>query len=243
MSTAKSDESTSISVVQTRNAGRLAGCLLFLHLAAGLTIPFILLDPVIGRQGFLDRAAGFQTQMRTAVFLLYAGSALAVAVTCAGWRVFRACSPAMALWLFALAVASFSLQAVDNSHILSMLSLSQRYAEANGARPELFEALAMVTAGARKWSHYSALLSVGCWIALFFAVLFRFRLTPRWLAAAGIVGALMQIGGVTVRGLLGLSPETRLAMPLAPIYIVTAVWLMVRGFPDRTARPADQEPR
>jgi hypothetical protein len=237
---AESIESTSTTVAPRRNAGRLVGGMLFLHLAIGLTAPFILLDPLIARQGFLPRAAEFSTQIRSAVFLLFVGSALTMGVTSAGWRVFRNHSAAMSLWLFGLAVASFSLQAVDNAHILSMLSLSQRYADAHGATAELFEGLAIVTGAARKWSHYSALLTVGCWIVLFFAVLFRYRLTPRWLSAAGIVGALMQIGGVTVRALLDLSPETRLAMPLAPIYVLTAIWLMVRGFQEPAARSVDE---
>jgi len=230
VSTAESIESTSNTAAPKKNAGQLAGGMLLLHLALGLTAPFILLDPLIARPGFLGRAAEFPAQMRTAVFLLFVGSALALGVTSASWRVFRNHSIPMALWLFGLAVATFSLQAVDNAHILSMLSLSQRYAESHGARQELFEGLAILIGAARKWSHYSALLTVGCWIVLFFALLFRFRLTPRWLSAAGLIGALMQIGGVSVRGLLGLSPETRLAMPLAPIYVLTAIWLMVRGF-------------
>jgi len=58
--------------------------------------------------------------------------------------VFREYSSGMALWLFALAVASFALQAVDNSHILSMLSLSQVYAEAGAAKADAFQALALV---------------------------------------------------------------------------------------------------
>lgn len=219
-----------------KSVGRLVGVLLLLHLAAGLMAPFILLQPLGGAPGFLISAAEMANQTRVAVFLLFAGSALTIAVASAGWRVFREYSPAMALWLFALAVASFTLQAVDNAHILSMLSLSQRYAEAGAAKPESFQALALVVGAARRWSHYSFLLTIGCWILLLFTLLFRFRFVPRWLAALGMAGAMMQIGGVSVRGLLGLSPETRLAMPLGPIYVLLAVWLMVRGFDERPVR-------
>jgi hypothetical protein len=229
------DETTKASRPISR-AGRLVGVLLLFHLMAGLIVPFILLHPLVGAQGFLVSAAEVANQTRVAVFLLFVGSALAIAVASAGWRVFCEYSSAMALWLFALAVASFTLQAVDNAHILSMLSLSQQYAEAGAAKSESFQALALVVGAARKWSHYSFLLTVGCWILLLFTLLFRFRLVPRWLAALGMVAAMMQIGGVSVRGLLGLSPETRLAMPLAPIYVLLAVWLMVRGFDERPVR-------
>jgi uncharacterized protein DUF4386 len=213
--------------------GRLVGVLLLLHLGAGLTAPFILLHPLIGAAGFLVTGVEAASQTRAAVFLLFVGAALTIAIAGAAWRVFSKRSSAMALWLFALAVAGFTLQAVDNAHILSMLSLSRDYAEAGPAKAESFQALALVVGAARKWSHYAALLTVGCWILLLFALLFRFRFVPRWLAALGVIGALMQIAGVSVPGLLGLAPETRLAMPLAPIYVLLAVWLMVRGFDER----------
>lgn len=219
-----------------KRVGRLVGVLLLLHLALGLTVPFIMLLPLVSPPGFLASAAGIANQTRTAVLLFFVGSALAIAIASAGWRVFRKYSSAMALWLLSLAVASFALQAVDSAHILSMLSLSQAYAEAGAAKADVFQALALVVGSARKWSHYSFLLVVGCWIFLLFSLLCRFRLVPRVLAAFGMIGALLQIAGVSLRGLLGYPPETRLAMPLAPAYVLVALWLIVKGF-DEQQRP------
>lgn len=216
-----------------KSAGRTVGVLLLLHLAAGLTVPFILLRPLVTPPGFLASAAGIPNQVRAAVLLLFVGSALTIGITSAAWPVFRRYSSAMALWLLALAVASFALQAVDNAHILSMLSLSQQYAEAGAAKAESFQALALVVGAARKWSHYSFLLVLGGWIFLLFTLLYRFRFVPRALAAFGAVASALQIAGVSLAGLLGYPPETRLAMPLAPAYVLLAVWLMVKGFDER----------
>ena len=216
-----------------KSVGRTVGVLLLLHLSAGLTVPFILLNPVIAPPGFLTNAAGSPNQVRAAVFLLFAGSAIAIGIASAAWSIFRQYSSTMALWLLALAVASFSLQAVDNAHLLSMLSLSQEYAKASAEKADLFQELAVVVGSARKWSHYSFLLVVGSWIFLFCGLLYRFRLVPRALAAFGLVGSLLQIAGVTLRGLWGYPPETRLAMPLAPAYVALALWLIVKGFDER----------
>ena len=216
-----------------KSVGRTVGVLLFLHLAAGLTVPFILLNPVIAPPGFLDNAAGSPDQVRAAVLLLFVGSAMAIGIASAAWSVFRQYSSAMALWLLALAVASFSLQAVDNAHLLSMLSLSQEYAKVGAEKAALFQALAVVVGSGRKWAHYSFLLAVGSWIFLFCGLLYRFRLVPRALAAFGLVGSMLQIAGVTLRGLWGYPPETRLAMPLAPAYVALALWLVVKGFDER----------
>lgn len=216
-----------------KSVGRTVGVLLLLHLVVGLTAPFIMLGPLVGPAGFLASAAGVPNQVRAAVLLLFVGSAIAIGVASAGWTVFRQYNPAMALWLLALAVAGFSLQAVDNAHILSLLSLSQEYAKAGAEKAALFQALAIVAGSARKWSHYSYLLAVGSWIFLLCGLLYRFRLVPRALAACGLVGSVLQIAGVTLRGLWGYPPETRLAMPLAPAYVALALWLIVKGFDER----------
>ncbi|CAN5895383.1 hypothetical protein BH20GEM1_BH20GEM1_06790 [soil metagenome] len=64
----------------------------------------------------------------------------------------------------------------------------------------------------------------------------RSRVVPRALAALGVIG-LLQITGVPLRALMGLAPETRLAMPLAPAYVALAVWLIVKGFEERRPPP------
>ena len=225
---------------EVTSVGRLVGILLLVHLAGGLIVPFIMLHPLVSPPGFLQNAAGVAGQVRAAVLLFFVESAMAIAIACAGWRIFRPYSSAMALWLLALAIAAFSLQAVDSAHILSMLSLSQEYASAGAVKAEMFQGLALVVGAARKWSHYTALSTVGCWIFLLSTLLYRFRLVPRWLAAFGMIGALLQIAGVSLRGLLGYPPEVRLAMPLAPAYVLLSVWLMVKGF-DARHRPVGEE--
>lgn len=225
-----------------KSVGRTVGVLLLLHFATGLMIPFILIHPLVTPPGFLVSAAGVPNQTRAAVMLFFVGSALPIAVACAGLRFFREYSSAMAYWLLALAVTGFSLQAVDNAHLLSELTLSQAYAAADASQAQAFQTVALAVGAARKWSHYSALLAVGCWIFLFFGLLYRFRLAPRAWAAFGLLAALSQIGGVTLRGLWGYQPEMRMAMPLAPAYAGLALWLIFKGFSERR-RPLEAQVR
>jgi hypothetical protein len=162
-----------------KSVGRTVGVLVLLHMALGLMVPFIMLRPLALPPGFLVTAAGIPGRVRAAVMLLFVGSALAIAIACAALRVFRQYSSAMAYWLLALAVASFSLQAVDNAHLLSMLSLSQEYARAGAANSDLFRSLGAVLQATRKGAHYSFLLVIVCWIFLLCALLYRFRMVPR----------------------------------------------------------------
>ncbi len=78
------------------------------------------------------------------------------------------------------------------------------------------------------------LLAIGAWMFVFYISLFRFKLIPRVLAVIGVIGVTLQFIGVTLMMLLGYRSIGEMAMPLLPIQITVAVWLIVKGFNDPT---------
>jgi hypothetical protein len=215
-----------------KSMGRIIGVLLLVQLA-GLIVPFVLLLPLAtGPAGFLANAAGASFQIKVAVFLLFANCALTIGIAIAALPVFRQYSEAMALWLVVLSVIMFLLQAVDNVHVLSMLSLSQQYARAGGPA-ELFQTLAASVGSTRRWAHFTELLVIDCWIFLLYSVLYRFALVPRALAAFGLITVMLHFTGIPLLGFLGYSIVTLMGVPMAFGHIALAIWLMVRGFEER----------
>ncbi len=215
----------------SQSTGRTVGVLLLLQLAAALMVPFILLRPLtVGSPGFLTTAAENSFQIRSAVLLFFAGGALTISLGVTAFPVLRRHSNAWALWFLVICAVSFTLDAVHNATVMSMLSLSQQYVEGGAADLEPYKVVGAAVASARRWAHYSQLVAIGGWIFVFYSALFRFALIPRALAALGLVGILLQFIGVTLLMYLGYSTVGQMAMPLLPIQITTAVWLMVKGF-------------
>ncbi|HSK10128.1 MAG TPA: DUF4386 family protein, partial [Vicinamibacterales bacterium] len=68
-----------------------------------------------------------------------------------------------------------------------------------------------------------------------YALLWRTALVPRLLAILGMVATLLQIAGVPLRGILGYGVVPEMAMPLAPIHVALAFWLIVKGLPEAVA--------
>jgi hypothetical protein len=224
-----------------KSTGRVIGLLLFVQLA-GLIVPFVLLRPLTtGPQNYLANAAGYSFQIKAAVFLLFANCALTVGITIAAFRVFRQYSEAMTLWLFAASVIMFLLQAVDNVHILSMLSLSRQYTQAGGPA-ELFQTPAAVVGSTRMWAHFTELLVIDCWVFLLYSILYRFRLVPRSLTAFGLITVMLHFTGIPLPGFLGYSIVTLMGVPMALSHITLALWLLTRGFEERR-RPLRAEAR
>jgi len=220
-----------------KSMGRIIGVLLLVQLA-GLIVPFALLHPMTTTD-FLANAAAYSSQIKVAVFLLFANCALTIAISIAAFNVFRAYSEAVALLLVAVSGIMFALQAVDNAHLMSMLSLSQEYVQAGGP-DERFQTLAAVVRSTRRWTHYSELLVIDSWLCVFYSLLYRFRLVPRALAAFGLITVLLHFAAIPLPLFLGYGGVTVLGVPMAFSNTALAIWLLTRGFEERLP---DQLPR
>ena len=215
------------------SVGRIIGMLLFVQLV-GLTVPFILLLP-IATTGFLENAAGVAFQIRVAVLLLFANGALTIGIAITAFPVLREYGYRMGLWFLALSVIWFSMQAVDNAHILSMLSLSQRYAEGGASNPDLFGALGALARSSRRWAHYTELLVIETWFFGFYGLLFRLELVPRPLAGFGLIMVIVHAAGITLPMFMGYGSVPPLGFSLALSHVALGSWLVAKGF-DETRR-------
>jgi hypothetical protein len=217
-----------------KSRGRIIGTLLFVQLVV-LALPFILLLPIT-TSGFLENAAGVSFQIRVAVLLLFASSALTIGITIGAFPFFREYSYRMALWFLAVSIIWFSMQAVDNAHILTMLSLSQQYAQGGASNAELFVTLATAVRSSRVWAHYTELLVIDTWFFVFYSLLFRFSLVPRALAGFGLIMVIVHTTAITLPMFIGYSRVLVLAYSLLLSQLAVGTWLVVKGFDERHRR-------
>lgn len=221
-----------------KSAGRTVGVLLLVQLV-GLTVSFILIRLPIALGDFLTEAAASSVSIRAAVLLFFANALVTIGIAVAAFPVFRRHGHAAALWLLAMSVIWFCVQAVDNVHILSMMTLSERFAAAGGANAELYHTLAAMLRSTRRFVHYSELLVIDIWMAVLFASLLRYALVPRVLAGLCLAAVVVHFFAITLFGFVGYSPQMWLAVTLAFVYVAMGGWLVARGFADHTETKAE----
>ncbi len=207
--------------------------LLLAQMIGGYLVNFALLGPVFDAPGFLVNAAGHSLRVSVSVILGIATGMLSVGIAITAFAEFRQYSHAMALWFVALSVVGFSLTVVENTSVMSLLSLSEAYAKASVADGDLYQALRGVVASARNWAHYIALLIGGCTLLVLYGVLFRFALVPRALAAFGLGAVVLQIVAVAMP-LFGQSIVFLMLLPLGLSQLTLALFLIAKGLPPRT---------
>ena len=216
-------------MIPANRTGRIIGLMLLLQLV-GFILPFVLLHPLM-KADYIADTANYSFQIKAAVVLLFANGALTIGISIRAWPIFKRYSEPMAMWLIVLGVIMFVLQAVDNVHILSMLSLSRHYAEA-AVPVGQYEAIATMARITRRWAHYPELFAIDFWIMLFQVTLLRFSLIPRPLAAFSLATMVLHFVAVPLPGFLEYGINTTLGVPMAVGLLVVAVWLIIKGFRD-----------
>ena len=215
----------------TLNTGRLIALLLLAQMAGGFVVNFVLLSAATATPpGFLVAAVAHATELRVAAVLGLVTGAMTLAIAITGWPLFRAHSRALAQWLFALGIVNLVLEFVEQATVLSLLSLSQAAADASDATT--FQTLATVVGAARRWAHYTKLIAAGSSMFVLYALLLRFALVPRLLAAFGVAAFALQIVTVTLP-LFGAPIFFQLLAPAGLAHLALVLWLLVKGFRER----------
>lgn len=215
-----------------KNAGRTAGALIILQAIGGYLSNFGLLGPATAPPGFLVNAAPHALRVGMAALVGMVAGALATAIAITVLPVFRKYSERMAMAFLALAIAALSLAVVENGRVMSLLSLSQAYAASGATDPATFEGLRSVVAASRNWAHFTHLMVGGSTFFVFYATTFRFALIPRALAGFGMAAVALQVATVSLP-LLGGKVMLPLLAPAGIAHLALALWLLVKGFPDK----------
>ena len=223
-------------MIPAKRVGHIIGFMLLLQLV-GLILPFVLIQPLTSADYF-QTAASYSFQIKAAVLLFFANGAMTIGISIVAFPVFRKYSEMMAIWLIVLSVIMFVLQAVDNVYVMSMLSLSQQYADLPAPSNEALTALAAVVRATRRAAHYGELFAIDFWLMMFGAILLRFDLVPRLLAAFGLFTMALHFTAVPLIGFLGYGIYTQLGVPMAFGILANAAWLIVKGLGDRRTHEA-----
>ena len=219
-------------MASARAKGRGIGVLMLVQMASGLILSFVWMDAVRkGYPSFLETAAASGTIVRAGVAAGVLGAGLTLAIGIAMFRVLEGRSRPLAILFVAVCAVSAALDLVHGATVLSMLSAGEQYTAAAGADTALYHSWGIAAASLRRSTHIVQLIGIGAWIFVLYYSLLRYRLVPRPIALLGIAGILSQFTGVTLMMFLGTSPITYLAMPLAPIHALAAIWIIVRGLP------------
>ena len=115
-----------------------------------------------------------------------------------------------------------------------LLIVSRQFVQAGAPAGSYFQALGALSTPANAWIGQIGTLVFTFGAVMFYWVLYRSKLVPRWISAWGLVGAIPYLVAAFLI-MFGLTSDkdtldTVLRMPIALQEMVLAVWLIAKGF-------------
>jgi len=214
-----------------QRAGRIIGVLIILQMIGGWLANFRLEAPVFAAPGFLVNAAPHSQQLGLAVLVSLVTEALMLGIAITALPIIGPRARAMALWLVALAGVCVAVAALENTGLMSMVTLSEAYAKASDVERGQLQTVRVVVASARNWAHYLGRIFDGVATCVFYAALFRLKLVPRALAGFGLIAVPLMIAGVAMP-FFGHGVVFPMLAPLGLSQLLLAAWLIAKGFRD-----------
>ena len=216
-----------------RNYAISAGVLLIIYTSVDI-LSFLFLGPVTATN-YLVSVSANAGQVGTGALLLLIGGACASGIAISLYPVLKKFNAGLALGAVGFRISEGVLRFVAVCATLSMITLSQQFVKAGAPDSSYFQTLGILIYAGNRWvSNVASLLafSIGC--LLYYIVLYRTKLVPRWITVWGLVASILAMLS-TVLVLVGLiapfgTEQVVLALPMLPQELVLAVWLIVKGF-------------
>lgn len=148
-------------------------------------------------------------------------------------------NPALALGSVAGRLAEAVFVVVGALGLLALLTVGQEVVAAGSASVAAVATTSNLVLAVREWVHgFFALIPFGVGAFMYYVVLYRSRLVPRWLSGWGLGAIVMFMVSTIIAGFtqeFGFTTvNTVLNIPIGLQEMALAIWLIAKGF-DRTA--------
>jgi hypothetical protein len=171
--------------------------------------------------------------------LMLALSVLVMGIACGGigislYPVIKRHSEGLAVAVTGLRLMEGAIAAATAVGFFALVAVSQEFVKAGSPPGSLYQAIGAAIKAVNDWASYLYVLPFGAAALIYYAVFYRIRLVPRWLAAWGFAGILLILVSC-IGGVLALVDPSSpvlflLNMPILVQELVLALWLIVKGF-------------
>lgn len=218
-----------------RRTAIIAGVLFIIATAASL-LGSGLTGSIVGAPDYLVRIAANKNLVVLGALLTFVAAAGSAGIAISLYPVLRKHNEGLALGAVGFRLVESVFYIVGALGVLSLLSLGQEYASAGPQAAPTLQVLGALLLAVRSWAGFVfGVISFCLGAAMYYYVMYRSMLIPRWLSAWGLAGlallfsmALLIAFGERPSGPSGLL--VLLAVPIALQEMVLAVWLIVKGF-------------
>ena len=216
-----------------RNA--IAVGLLFIACSAASILSLVPLGSMLDAPVDLARLAANDNRVILTALIEFVWAITGAGIAIALYPVLRRQNRALALGSVAARIVEGAFVLIGSLSLVTLLSVSQETVAGGSAAASSFQAVGSSLLATRDWTlGFIAILPFVLGSLMYYYLLYRSRLVPRWLSGWGLVGAGLCLVATVYAGFtqeFGFSTvNTVLNIPIGVQEMVLAVWLIVKGF-------------
>ncbi|MDY8135638.1 DUF4386 domain-containing protein [Aquimarina sp. 2201CG5-10] len=211
-----------------KSTGRILGILFLFQFLISILINLFLLGPALFDSDFLANIADSSSKIVTSTLFSFVSSAISIVGALLLLSIVTSFNKNIALAYLAFSIIGFTATLVDNTLILSMLSISKEYSISDAGNIEYFKFLGAILQETRGWTHIMDML-LGCFPLLaFFYLMYTSKYIPKALSIWGILGAILMLINVVLS--FYEKGQMILYSPIGLAQIFLSIWLIIKGF-------------
>jgi hypothetical protein len=189
----------------------------------------------INSPDYLNQLAGNSDQIVTAALLEFIWAAAGAGIAIGLYPLLKKYNGALALGSVVFRVVENVFVLIGTLSLLSLLTLSQEFIAAGAPEASSFQTLGTLLVAVRDWQfHVITGLAFSMGALMYYVILYKSKLIPRWLSGWGILAAVLSLAAIVLASFtrdFGMeSVHTYLNLPIFLQEMVFAVWLIVKGF-------------
>jgi hypothetical protein len=211
-----------------RNTARIVGVLFII--ATAVSISTFLFIGFLSEPDYLVNVLANENQVLGGMFLELIWALAVLGIPVLLYPILRKHNEALALGFYSLRFIEALLTILYSLSLLSLLTLSQEFANAGAPDASYYQTAGTLLLAVRDWAF---LIGPGLAFTLSALILnyqlFQSRLIPRWLSGWGFLGAALMFVSYVAQ-FYGFESVVLLFLPIALQEMVFAVWLIIKGF-------------
>jgi hypothetical protein len=224
--------------MSSKISARIIG-VLFLLAAVTAVIGLTLYDPILNGPDYLRNGSEHANQVVLGALmeLILVVSAVGTATTM--FPLLRQYNETIALWHVCFRFLEAIVITVGVISVLSLLTLSQEFVAAGAPDPSSYHSSGIILKAIHDWTFMlGPLFMLGINTVMYSYIFFKTRLVPRFISILGLTGGI-SVFICSLFVMFGVFPQISfwgaiLAVPVAANEMILAVWLIVKGFNEKS---------
>ena len=217
----------------SRTTARIVGILFLVVNITFIVGAAVFVEAILGTPDYLTLVSANRTQLALGVLLELINGIAYVTIAVLMFPILKQRFESLALGYVGFRIVEFVMQIASDLSPLVLVTLSQEFVQAGAPDSSAYQTLGTALLAGRSSAFLIISLTFSLGALLFYFMLYRSKLIPRFISVWGLLGGLLVLVSF-VFGLFGfgLGPDidTALGLPMLLNELFLGVWLIIKGF-------------